>query len=216
MRYIESTITPKRGWFHPVDRFVEADPDIKRKSIQQINLLEDDTVVILYELVGNREYIEHIVDEHFEALAYSTSQMGKSTLVWAHVEPSSLVEHLLRVPQEYNIILQMPLPFTKEGGVQCVFVGEEKPLREATKAIPEEARVNIRRMGDYSPELERVSTDLTGRQAEILDVAIELGYYDDPRNATYDDIADKVDCSPATVGEHLRKIEAKVMPAVRP
>jgi len=216
MRCIENTITPKRWWFHPVDRFVESDPEIKRQSIQQINLLEDGTVVMLYELAGDREYIERIVDKHFEALAYSTSQMDENTLVWAHVEPSSLVEELLRIPQEYNIVLQMPLPFTKEGGVQCVFVGEEDALREATKAIPEEVRVDVRRMGDYSPGLERFSTELTDRQAEILDAAIELGYYDDPRNATYDDIAERTDCTRTTVGEHLRKIEAKVMPEIRP
>lgn len=99
MRYIENTITPKRGWFHPVDKLVETDPSVERKSIQQINLLEDDTVVMLYELAGDREYIETLVDDHFEALAYSTSEVGDNTLVWAHIEPSSLVERLLRIPQ---------------------------------------------------------------------------------------------------------------------
>lgn len=216
MRYIENTITPKRGWFHPVDRFVESDPDIERVSIQQINLLEDGSVVMLYELAGDREHITHVVDEHFEALAHSTSRMGENTLVWAHVEPSSLVERLLRIPQEYNIVLQMPLPFTMAGGVQCVFVGDEEALRAATNAIPDEVRVDVRRMGDYNPGIERFSSELTERQAEILDVAIELGYYDNPRQATYDDIAAAAGCSRTTVGEHLRKIEAKVMPEVRP
>lgn len=216
MRYIENTITPRRGWFHPVDRLVEDDPSIERERIQQINLLEDGTVVMLYELAGDHEYIEGIVDEHFEALAYSTSSVGDNTLVWAHVEPSSLVERLLRIPQEYNIVLQMPLEFTQQGGVQCLFVGDESALQEATTALPETVRVDVRRMGDYTPGLERFSTELTDRQAEILDAAIELGYYDDPRNATYDDIAKLAGCTRTTVGEHLRKIEAKVMPEIRP
>jgi predicted DNA binding protein len=216
MRYIENTITPKRGWFHPVDKLVENDPNVERKSIQQINLLEDDTVVMLYELAGHREYIETLVDDHFEALVYSTSEIGDNTLVWAHIEPSSLVERLLRIPQEYNIVLQMPLEFTADGGVKCVFVGERDALREATTALPDAVRVDVRRMGEYNPGLQRFSTELTDRQAEILDAAIELGYYDDPRNATYDDIAERTGCTRTTVGEHLRKIEAKVMPEIRP
>lgn len=216
MRFIENTITPKRGWFHPVDRLVERDPDVERKRIQQINLLEDDTVVMLYELAGEHDHIEAVVDEYFEALAHSTSRIGDDTLVWAHIEPSSLVSRLLRIPREYNIVLQMPLEFTPCGGVSCLFVGDEGALEAATRALPEEVRVDVRRMGEYNPGPGRYATELTDRQAEILDAAIELGYYDDPRNVTYDDIADRVNCGRTTVGEHLRKVESKVLPAVRP
>lgn len=216
VKYIENTITPKRGWFHPVDQHVEREPAIERKSIQQINLLEDETVVMLYELAGDHGHISRTVEQHFDALAYSTSEIGSNTLVWTHVTPSTLVKRLLRITQEYNIVLQMPLEFTREGGVKCVFVGDETALQAATQAIPDEVRVDVRRMGDYSPGVERFSSVLTERQEEILDVAVELGYYDDPRNVTHEDIAAQVGCNRTTVGEHLRKIESKVMPAIKP
>lgn len=215
MRYVETEVRPKRGWFHPVDQLVEEDPKVERTRIHQINLLEDETVVMLYELSGDRDHIERIVANNFQALAHSTSEVGGNTLVWAHVQPSDLVERLLRIPQEYNVVLETPLEFTDGGGVLCMFIGNREALDRATEALPDEVYLDIRRLGDYNPELGRFSDELTDRQCEILDTAIELGYYDRSRNVTYDDIGDELGCSGTTVGEHLRKIESSVIPEIR-
>jgi predicted DNA binding protein len=56
---------------------------------------------------------------------------------------------------------------------------------------------------------------LTERQQEVLEVALELGYYDVPRQATHNDIAERLDLSVGTVGEHLQKIEARVFKTLR-
>lgn len=51
------------------------------------------------------------------------------------------------------------------------------------------------------PTDERLVDRLTARQQEVLAVAVERGYYDDPRGATHADIADELGLAPATVGE---------------
>jgi len=48
----------------------------------------------------------------------------------------------------------------------------------------------------------------------VLVAAVEAGYYDTPRRATQEDVAAAVDCSPATAGEHLRKVERAVFGAL--
>ncbi|MFQ3320750.1 MAG: putative DNA binding protein, partial [Natronomonas sp.] len=58
--------------------------------------------------------------------------------------------------------------------------------------------------------------ELTARQKEVLLAALEAGYYDESRQATYDDIASVVDCSATTVGEHLRKIEGRLVRGIVP
>ncbi|OLZ39885.1 hypothetical protein A6E15_02320 [Natrinema saccharevitans] len=45
----------------------------------------------------------------------------------------------------------------------------------------------------------------------MLRVAVEEGYYEEPRKVTYGDIAARLDCSAGTVGQHLRRIEARLM-----
>nr|WP_255666400.1 helix-turn-helix domain-containing protein [Haladaptatus sp. DYF46] len=51
---------------------------------------------------------------------------------------------------------------------------------------------------------------MTERQREVLQAAITLGYYQEPRKATHDEIAAVTGLSETTVGEHLRKVEATV------
>lgn len=51
---------------------------------------------------------------------------------------------------------------------------------------------------------------LTDRQREVRAVAEKLGYYDTPRRATHEDVADRIGLSIGTVTEHLQKIEASV------
>lgn len=52
---------------------------------------------------------------------------------------------------------------------------------------------------------------LSERQCAAVNVALELGYYESPRNVTHADIADRLGCAPNTVTEHLQKAEAKLV-----
>jgi predicted DNA binding protein len=70
--------------------------------------------------------------------------------------------------------------------------------------------------GEYAPGGEGFFQQLTPRQQETLRTAVEVGYYDEPRRVTYRDIADRLQISAGTVGEHLRKIEAKILTDVVP
>ena len=81
---------------------------------------------------------------------------------------------------------------------------------EATPSETEAYDIEVLETGEHHPELGDLFLSLTERQREVLETATDLGYYDNPRQATHDDIAADVDASPSTVGEHLRKIEARV------
>jgi predicted DNA binding protein len=48
----------------------------------------------------------------------------------------------------------------------------------------------------------------------VAEIAVEMGYYDTPRQVTYDDIAAEVDVAPGTVGEILRKVESRLLNAL--
>lgn len=48
---------------------------------------------------------------------------------------------------------------------------------------------------------------LTDRQREVIETAHELGYYEVPREASTQDIAETLDLDPSTVTEHLQRAE---------
>ncbi|WP_435360692.1 helix-turn-helix domain-containing protein [Haloarchaeobius sp. DFWS5] len=77
-------------------------------------------------------------------------------------------------------------------------------------------------------EIQRISTvqsvgDTTGpslqllskRQREVFELARSRGYYEWPRGVSLQELATELDISKATVTEHLRKAEAKLLTSVR-
>nr|WP_244531525.1 helix-turn-helix domain-containing protein [Halogranum amylolyticum] len=87
-------------------------------------------------------------------------------------------------------------------------------LQKALADVPAELDVTVERIGAYPEVGGNVVSLLTDRQREVLDVALDLGYYDVPRKATHRDIADQMGLSVGTVGEHLQKIEARVLKGI--
>ena len=55
------------------------------------------------------------------------------------------------------------------------------------------------------------SSSIADRQLEVFRTAVESGYYEIPRRATHEEIADSLECAPSTVDEHLRKAESRVL-----
>ncbi|MFB6078183.1 MAG: bacterio-opsin activator domain-containing protein [Halarchaeum sp.] len=54
---------------------------------------------------------------------------------------------------------------------------------------------------------------LTDRQREVVRAAYDAGYYEWPREGSTEDVADALDISTATVSEHIRAAERKLLAA---
>jgi predicted DNA binding protein len=73
--------------------------------------------------------------------------------------------------------------------------------------------VQVERIGRFQGGAEDPLASLSERQREALEAGLDLGYYDRPRTATHDDIADALGCAPPTASEHLQKAEAALVRA---
>jgi len=52
---------------------------------------------------------------------------------------------------------------------------------------------------------------LTGRQQEVLETAMEMGYFERPREANATQVAAELDIAPSTFAEHLASAQSKVL-----
>ncbi len=81
--------------------------------------------------------------------------------------------------------------------------------------IRDEMDAEISVQGMKSPETEPAGPpagdQLSERQREIFEFARERGYYSWPRDVSATDLAEELDVSKATVLEHLRKAESKLL-----
>lgn len=89
-------------------------------------------------------------------------------------------------------------------------------LQRITKAArPDE--FELIHSGDWDPvaELGSQAVRLTERQQQVLKIAIDFGYYDDPRRCTLEEVARAFGVSKAAVHKHLLSAESKIMKAHR-
>ncbi|MFC7194592.1 helix-turn-helix domain-containing protein [Halosimplex aquaticum] len=71
----------------------------------------------------------------------------------------------------------------------------------------------IARTGDDGDE-DLVTVDrgrLTDRQREVLETAMDMGYFRRPRSANATEVAAELDISPSTFAEHLASAQSKVL-----
>ncbi|MDG5778154.1 helix-turn-helix domain-containing protein [Haloarculaceae archaeon H-GB1-1] len=118
------------------------------------------------------------------------------------------------------------VPATVTGGREhwSVLASDHEQVSRTHEELQKIGRVEVDSL--RTPELDRLLTglsevkqavqDLSPRQREVLGRAIDEGYYDSPRACNIADLAEQDDANTSTVGEHLRRSEAKILKAVAP
>ena len=211
MRYVKVSLIPTGGDIDPVGEDIEAEPSLARESILHISRLNDGTAVLLTRIRGDEAALEDIFEDSEAVLSHKVSPLRDGLQAYVHTEPTESASALLELEQEHEFVLDVPIEYGPGGGLKIAVIGREETVRRAIEDVPDEIRVELEQLSDYDPELRELSSLLTERQQEILDTATELGYYEVPRQATHQDIAEERDLSTTTVGEHLRKIETRML-----
>jgi len=111
---------------------------------------------------------------------------------------------------DLDLIWDTPIGFSKGALVMSV-VGEDDELRKLMKAVESIGTVREVHVQAASFHREDVLASLTERQREIVMAAKRNGYYEYPRRIDAGQLAEKVGVSKATVVEHLRKAEGRLM-----
>lgn len=214
MRYVTLVIDYGDEFLHPLAESLEEEDEITREAIHELKLLDDGTAVLMGEISGNLEKYRKILDEAQSVIDYTVSGDGEG-YTYCHFETNDYVRDLMERQNEFELVIEMPIDVTEDGGHRITLVGDEKSFQKLD-SYPEDLDMRVEEVGEYHPEARRLVSRLTGRQQEILELAVEEGYYRDPRQVTHRELAEKIGLSPGTVGEHLRKIEERVFSEMLP
>jgi len=210
MRYVTVRATPAEGdAFHPLGAVVADEPAVASGPIHQIELIDGETGVSLSEVRDGIDRYGELLEESPYVIDYTTTGTDRG-FVYTHFELDDLTRRLLRYRRSSDLVVEMPIESAADGGVIVTLVADDGAFTEAFDDIPDEVDLDVLEIGEYDPGVRQLFGRLTGRQREVLTAAVRAGYYDAPRRATQADVAERLDVSPATVGEHLRKIESRV------
>jgi predicted DNA binding protein len=216
MRYFDLVLTSEHNGIHPVDAELSRIDGVGREALLHIDSFGDGTGVLLYRLNGDRDSVVEAVKAHDSVISYDVLDVeAENTFhLYVHVHPGEPAGTLMALCYEFALIIDTPIEFTDRGGVLVTIVGTHDMLREALKAVPDHISVSIQQVGQYSPGTRDMLSMLTDRQREVFETAVEMGYYDIPRQVNQGELADELGCAPSTVDEHLRKAESKMLSAL--
>jgi len=213
MRYARLRFTPAEGQaFHPLGEALSREPAIERGDITTVELLGDGTAILLAEAEGDVDRYREILRESPHVYEFSVVESDGWWYSYTHFEPSGVNREMLRVRYELSLMMEMPIEVEPDGSMVVTLVGSPDAFARARdRGLDDDAYdVELLETGSYQPDLDDLYLSLTERQRDVLDAAVDLGYYETPRDVTHEEIARAVGLAPSTVGEHLQKIEAHV------
>lgn len=218
MRYLTVHLIPRdRSVFHPLGSELREEPSIRREAIHHAEYLDDDTVVLLAEASGNRSQYEEIM----AASSYVDNFLVAGDERWMSVsrfEPTTTIRRALEHQRDAGVIVDLPIRFTGDGSMQITYLGSDAGFQRLFKATNEMEdmpfRFEVVETGDYEPERASLVSSLTTCQRKVMEVAVKIGYYRSPREASLEDVSDAVGIAPSTASEHLRKTESRVFSAL--
>ncbi|SDY85924.1 helix-turn-helix domain-containing protein [Halopenitus persicus] len=212
MRYLTVLVKPSGdGAFHPLGGELTDAPSIKRRAIHYVELLADDTVLLFAEASGSQERYRQIMENSPHVISYLTAGEDRWMAV-SQFEPTEAVRRALELQRESLLVIDTPIRFTADDHLKVTYLGTDEIFKKLYKYVEnvEYITFEILETGDYEANGSSFSRMITSRQEEILETAVDLGYYSEPRQASLEDISEVVGITPGTVGEHLRKVEERV------
>lgn len=208
MRYIEAILRPVEN-VHPVEERLAATPEVTPVAIHQLKLVDDGSCIALLQVRGNLDRLRDVLSDFPPIMEYAVAGDDEG-YAYIQSDTHAVGRQLLRMREETEALVQMPLRHTADGGIRVTGIGDTETFQELVQGLPDEFDVELERLGEYQPERTQLFSNLTPRQQEILSTAVSAGYYESPRRASQADLADRLDISPAAVSQHLQRIEAKV------
>jgi len=139
------------------------------------------------------EYVDQSNDGHLYVVAFTAPDL-----------PDSLAD-------EMDDLVGTCDPVVSERGATMSLVGPQEAI-SGTVSEYETAGVSptLEKLGLYDGR-ERPLDELTDRQREIIQTAYDMGYYEVPREATTEAIANEIDVDASTVAEHLQRAERNLL-----
>lgn len=196
------------GGFHPANQLLAADPSIIRESLHYVTILEDGTIILLYNLRGDLAQVKTYLEDHEAVLSCDVPE-SEEGLVYIHGRPIEPIREFFSLARTHGIVFETPIKHT-EDGLRITVSGDEQTLHGLISEIPSAIELTLLRKGERNPGQSEIISRLTERQIEVLTAAVKQGYYETPRETTHEEIASQMGVATTTVSEHLRKIERQV------
>lgn len=216
MRYATVTLTWTDLSIHPLDDVFASSDAVAVEAIRYVSPIREGRYAELLDLAGDLDAARRLLADADDALAYDVAGGDDRGVAYVQCRSAGVVADLLAVLHEHEIVLDWPMSVVDAPtgrGFRLTVIGSSRAIQRAAGSLPDGIRLDLERTGEYEPDAGRLAAVLTDRQLELFDLAVAEGYYEVPRETTHRELAAALDLAPATVSEHLQRVESKLVSA---
>ncbi|GAA0510091.1 Predicted DNA binding protein, contains HTH domain [Halorubrum aquaticum] len=214
MKYLRVELRYPPDLMHPIHRLIDESDAVDRDVLLHGTVLDEPDDTFLF-------YVEGDIDVYTDALRsvdrirqFEVTRIDESGHYVFLTQRRDAVDDATFDPlQRTGVVVVPPIDFRPNGIARLTVIGNGGPLRDALAELPERIETTVLRIGEYDWRQDLFDPGLTDRQFDALAAAVESGYYESPREATVEAVAERIDASTSTASEHLRKAESAVMAA---
>jgi predicted DNA binding protein len=211
---VSITADGREGEIHPMYGVMTRAPFVERATALQWNFTGD-ALGILHYVEGDADAVAEAADDVDAVIGYDVELVGDDAFyVYVRDATTDSLADLFGPVSRGGLVVVPPVVYRPDGTVTLTVFGPEAELQGAIGEIPDPVAVTIEAVGSLASSRVAPTARLTDRQREAAETALDLGYYDVPRTASHEAVADVLDCAPSTAAEHLRKAESKLLRAV--
>jgi len=210
MRRHEVRVALPEGRFLPLERPVLASGAVERVAVHRLRRVDGDRSHAILEFSGDAGTVADCLDGS-AATGAEVSTVDGRVVVDARVRLSDPARRLLEARETFDVFLEFPLRYVDRTDLLVTVLAGPDAFEAARAALDAELTLSLEKKRAYAPRETPFTAELTATQRRVFEAAVELDYYGATRGATYEEIGDAVGLSGATVGEHLRKIERKLV-----
>ncbi|WP_248910310.1 helix-turn-helix domain-containing protein [Halocatena marina] len=209
MKHIQVTATPDPDLIPHVYDVVSESESVTELRVLDWNLVADDISTLLYAIDGGATEFQRAARDTagFDSVTLTNVDAATSyALIEARPSAIPFFNTIVTAVARAGMILRRPLVYRSNRSHGHV-VGKPAPLQAMFDEVSDGIDVHVTAIGPFPCAAEDQATRLTNRQREIIETALMMGYYEQPRKTTHQDIADELGCGLSTVTEHLQKAE---------
>lgn len=213
MKYLDMRLSLPDRMLHPMQAFIREEDAVRYEEMLAWRVRPDkDIEYALY-------YVEADLERYREAVhgietvtdCRITPIDDASAHVWVCEETRPETRAWRDAFADRQLIVLPPIRFDNAADMAITIVGDGSDINETVGTVPPEVDITVNEIGTYDRRGGTLVGTLTDRQLTAVSTALQLGYYEIPRNGTLAEIADELGCTESTASVLLRRAERGIL-----
>ncbi|WP_232686832.1 helix-turn-helix domain-containing protein [Halobacterium zhouii] len=192
---------------HPVHREVVERDAVSRADVLTWGPVGSATTLTWFD--ADRETVGALLDAVPPVTGATLVAGDDGTYAFTRQSEYGFAAELLELVASADVAFLPPLTFRGNRTARFEAVGPSAALGAFYDDLSARLDVTVASVRDVRRD--GTPAALTDRQRAALDAAVDLGYYEVPRAASVEDVAEALGCASSTAGELLRRAEAAVI-----